>query len=106
MEVLETRIETNPGMTIAEFWIESKILCPKLPSRSQFYEWMQIAWIHDPQPRGGCKIASKYTQRHLNRIVKLYQFKQEVGSLKAAQIKLFEEMKQNPELYFEEETND
>jgi hypothetical protein len=106
MEVLTTEIEVNPEMTFLDLWVEAKILCPKLPVKSQFYEWLKIAWIHDPQPRGGCKIASKYTQRHLNRIAKLYEFKQQFGSLKAAQSMLFEEMKQNPELYFEEEIND
>ncbi|MBD3886446.1 hypothetical protein IFO70_32720 [Phormidium tenue FACHB-886] len=105
MEVLTAQAEVNPGMTIADLWIEAKILCPRLPAKSQFYQWLRICWIHDPQPRGGCKLPSKYTQRHLNRIVKLYQFKQQVGSLKAAQQKLLEEMKEQPELYFEDSNN-
>lgn len=107
-EIHTTKVEVNPLMTWIELWIEAKLLCPKLPAKSQFYQWLQAAWILDPQTRGGIRSAKKYTQTDLNRILKLYEFMQEHRSLKVAQGKLLEEIERNPENYFtltEEEQN-
>jgi hypothetical protein len=100
MEALQA--ETNPGMSVAELWIELKIACQSAPSRSQFYEWLKACWITEPQQRGGVKQQHRYNQVHLNRLVRFHQLKETEGNLKAAQFALFEEMKQNPELYFED----
>lgn len=100
MEALQP--ETNPGMTLAELWIELKIACQSAPSRSQFYEWMKACWITEPQTRGGMKRSQRFSQVHLNRLVRFAHLKQATGTLKAAQQALLAEMKQNPQQYFEE----
>ena len=99
MNAVETIVEVNPDMTFLDLWIEAKSLCPKLPAKSQFYEWLKAAWIHESQKRGGVKTRRIYTQTDLNRIVTLYQLMKTHGSLKAAQSALLSELKTNPTFY-------
>ena len=106
MEVLSVQVEVNPCMTFQELWEEANNLCPKLPYKSQFYEWMKICKISTNESRGGKKGARIFTSYHLNRIVKLYQLKEEHRSLKKAEKLLIEEMKANPDPYIKEEITD
>lgn len=99
MDAVETVVEVNPDMTFLDLWIEAKALCPKLPAKSQFYEWLKAAWIHESRKRGGVKRPQVYTQYDLNRIVTLYEKMTAFRSLKAAQDALLAEIENNPTFY-------
>jgi len=99
MEVLTPVTELNPGLSPAELWIELKISCPVAPSRTQFYEWLKLAFIVSPQPRGGLKQQQIYAQEDLNRLTKFYELRTQLGTLKAAQQALLTEIENNPTLY-------
>jgi hypothetical protein len=94
-------IEINPEMTLSELQIELFIACGRMLGRSQFYEWLKAAWIVKPAKRGGIKLKQTFTQRHLNRLIKLSELMTQYSSLKVCQPHLFEAMKQAPEHYFD-----
>lgn len=100
MEVLTPdRIISPKGFSLPELWFELKTQCPDAPSRSQFYQWLRLAWIVEPQTRGGVKQRQVFTQEGLNRLTKFYELKVQLGSLEAAQQGLLDEIKNNPTFY-------
>jgi hypothetical protein len=100
MEVLTPeRITVPKQFAITELWHEMQIQCGSAPSRSQFYEWLKWAYVVAPQTRGGKKHQQKYTQEDLKRLTKFYEFRAQLGSLKAAQDALLAEIENNPTFY-------
>jgi HEPN domain-containing protein len=100
MEVLTPNRITPPKVfSLPELWLELKEHCPVAPSRSQFYEWLKLAFIVSPQARGGVKQQQIYTQEDLNRLTKFYELRTQIGALKAAQQALLTEIENNPTFY-------
>jgi hypothetical protein len=103
---MHSQIEINPNLSIADLQIELVIEKGRSPGRSQLYEWLKASWCIDPQPRGGVKQKAVFTQKHLNRLFKLYDLMQEYRNLAVAQKALFEAMKQAPHHYFDEDAHE
>jgi hypothetical protein len=100
MEVLTPeRIAQPKSFSLPELWFELKTQCPNAPSRSQFYQWLRLAWIVEPQPNGGRKHPQTFTQEDLNRLTRFYELKTELGCLKAAQHELLAEIENNPTFF-------
>jgi hypothetical protein len=103
--IAPTVIEINPQMSVDDLYLALKLTCPNAPSRSQFYEWLKLTWCNDASRRGGKRSRQVYEQHHLNRLTSFARLRDTFASLAMAQKSLFEEMKRNPELYFEEQTD-
>jgi hypothetical protein len=100
MEVLPTdRISTPKTFSLPELWFELQVLCPHAPKRSQFYAWLVLAWIVEPEKKGGKKEQKTFTQEDLNRLLKFYELRIELKTLRAAQAALLIEIKNNPTFY-------
>jgi hypothetical protein len=100
MEVLTPqRITPLKSFTLPELWFELKTQCPSAPGRTQFYEWLQLAFIVEPQPRGGMKRPQTFTEGDLNRLVKFNELRTQLGCLKAAKEALKVEIINNPTFY-------
>jgi hypothetical protein len=100
MEVLiPERIAPSKSFSLPELWFELKAQCPQAPSRSQFYEWLRLAFIVAPQPRGGRKTPQTFTEGDLNRLTKFYELRTQLGCLKAAHEALKAEINTNPTFY-------
>lgn len=100
MEVLTPERITQPkSFSLPELWLELKSQCISTPSRSQFYEWLKLAFIVSPQARGGTKQQQIYTQEDLNRLARFYELRTQLGTLKAAQQALLTEIENNPTFY-------
>lgn len=85
---------------LAELWHSLYLECPNLPrSRTQFYLWLQMAYVHSPEAKGGFRVSRSYSQTDFLRLRKFYSLKMETNSLDRAQVLLLEEMEKNPNLY-------